>query len=173
MSFFFNLLFWVSLICVATFLTVWSMSFRVVETLILLGEKLGCYKISLECKDPLLSYYTQFGFKLEQGQNYLCKRFYHWELNAMGFSRKNPSLPLCPYQMIFSTNLKSTWISSLWFFSCEIFSHTIHIWWYVNYPIVQKYKFSSFQVFYCFTLFLEKLINILYKKCRNQRSNDN
>ena len=28
----------------------------------------------------------------------------------------------------------------------------------------------SFQVFYCFTLFLEKLINILYKKCRNQRS---
>ena len=28
----------------------------------------------------------------------------------------------------------------------------------------------KFQVFYCFTLFLEKLINILYKKCRNQRS---
>lgn len=49
----------------------------IVETLILLGEKLGCYKISLECKDPLLSYYTQFGFKLEEGQNYLCKRFYH------------------------------------------------------------------------------------------------
>ena len=33
--------------------------------------------------------------------------------------------------------------------------------------------FQVFQVFYCFTLFLEKLINILYKKCRNQRSNDN
>ena len=32
---------------------------------------------------------------------------------------------------------------------------------------------SMQQVFYCFTLFLEKLINILYKKCRNQRSNDN
>ena len=29
------------------------------------------------------------------------------------------------------------------------------------------------QVFYCFTLFLEKLITILYKECRNQRSNDN
>ena len=51
--------------------------FRVVETLMLLAKKVGCYKISLECKDPLLSYYTQFGLKLEDGQNYLCKRFFH------------------------------------------------------------------------------------------------
>jgi len=73
-GFFFNFLSGADL---CPILNVWAMSFRIVETLILLGEKLGCYKISLECKDPLLSYYTQFGFKLEEGQNYLCKRFYH------------------------------------------------------------------------------------------------
>lgn len=48
---------------------------RIVETLMLLGERLGCYKISLECKDPLLSFYAQFGLKHEDQQNYLCKRF--------------------------------------------------------------------------------------------------
>ena len=52
-------------------------TFRIVETLILLGKKLGCYKISLECKDPLLTFYTQFGLKHEDKQNYLCKRFFH------------------------------------------------------------------------------------------------
>ncbi|KAM7446548.1 N-acetyltransferase [Porites harrisoni] len=49
----------------------------VVETLLLLSEKLGCYKTSLECKDPLLPFYSQFGFKKENQQNYLCKRFFH------------------------------------------------------------------------------------------------
>lgn len=49
----------------------------VVETLLLLSEKLGCYKTSLECKDPLLPFYSQFGFKKEDQQNYLCKRFFH------------------------------------------------------------------------------------------------
>ena len=53
------------------------LSSRVVETLLLLSEKLGCYKTSLECKDPLLPFYTQFGFKKEDQQNYLCKRFFH------------------------------------------------------------------------------------------------
>lgn len=49
----------------------------IVETLMLLSEKLGCYKTSLECKDPLLSFYTQFGLKREDQQNHLCKRFFH------------------------------------------------------------------------------------------------
>lgn len=49
----------------------------IVETLILLSERLGCYKTSLECKDPLLTFYTQFGLKREDNQNYLCKRFFH------------------------------------------------------------------------------------------------
>ena len=36
---------------------------------------LGCYKLSLECKDPLKKLYEQFDFRSEQGQNYLCRRF--------------------------------------------------------------------------------------------------
>ena len=43
----------------------------------LLGEKLGCYKISLECKDSLLSFYAQFGLKLQDKQNYVCKVFFY------------------------------------------------------------------------------------------------
>ncbi|XP_068681384.1 glucosamine 6-phosphate N-acetyltransferase-like [Montipora capricornis] len=48
----------------------------IVETLMLLSEKLECYKTSLECKDPLLTFYTQFGLKREDNQNYVCKRFF-------------------------------------------------------------------------------------------------
>lgn len=40
-----------------------------------LGKELGCYKISLECKDHLRKHYEQFGFTLEPEQNYLCQRF--------------------------------------------------------------------------------------------------
>jgi len=39
------------------------------------GPILGCYKISLECKDQLKSHYGQFKFLCEQGQNYLCRRY--------------------------------------------------------------------------------------------------
>jgi glucosamine-phosphate N-acetyltransferase len=41
----------------------------------LLSKKLGNYKLSLECKDDLRPLYEQFGFKLEDHQNYLCQRF--------------------------------------------------------------------------------------------------
>jgi len=34
----------------------------------------GCYKVSLECKDPLKKFYEQFGYQTEESQNYLCKR---------------------------------------------------------------------------------------------------
>jgi len=34
----------------------------------------GCYKVSLECKDPLKKFYEQFGYQSEECQNYLCKR---------------------------------------------------------------------------------------------------
>lgn len=40
-----------------------------------LSKKLGNYKLSLECKDDLKALYGQFGFALEQGQNYMCQRF--------------------------------------------------------------------------------------------------
>ena len=39
-----------------------------------LSKVVGCYKVSLECKDQLKNFYQQFGFKLEDGQNYLCRR---------------------------------------------------------------------------------------------------
>jgi len=38
-------------------------------------EKCDCYKISLECKDDLVSFYKQFGYDYEDKQNYLCQRF--------------------------------------------------------------------------------------------------
>lgn len=40
-----------------------------------LSKNLGCYKISLECKDHLRKHYEQFEFALEAGQNYLCRRY--------------------------------------------------------------------------------------------------
>lgn len=39
------------------------------------AKALGCYKISLECKDHLRKHYEQFGFVLEPGQTYLCRRY--------------------------------------------------------------------------------------------------
>jgi glucosamine-phosphate N-acetyltransferase len=41
---------------------------------VVLSKVIGCYKVSLECKDDLKKFYQQFGFQLEDGQNYLCKR---------------------------------------------------------------------------------------------------
>jgi glucosamine-phosphate N-acetyltransferase len=38
-------------------------------------DKCNCYKISLECKDHLVSFYQQFGYNHEDKQNYLCQRF--------------------------------------------------------------------------------------------------
>ncbi|CAF3631987.1 unnamed protein product [Adineta steineri] len=38
-------------------------------------EKCDCYKISLECKDHLVTFYQQFGYKHEDKQNFLCQRF--------------------------------------------------------------------------------------------------
>jgi len=40
-----------------------------------LSQELGCYKLSLECFDELKKLYCQFGFQLEDKQNYLCRRF--------------------------------------------------------------------------------------------------
>lgn len=47
-------------------------------------EHLNCYKVSLECKDDLVSFYRQFGYAHEEKQNYLCQRFptvtaTHWD----------------------------------------------------------------------------------------------
>jgi glucosamine-phosphate N-acetyltransferase len=37
-------------------------------------EQCHCYKISLECKDELVHFYEQFGYRHEDKQNYLCQR---------------------------------------------------------------------------------------------------
>lgn len=38
-------------------------------------DQCTCYKVSLECKDQLVGFYQQFGYKHEDQQNYLCQRF--------------------------------------------------------------------------------------------------
>ena len=48
-----------------------------VETQALLAETLGCYKISLDCKEQLIPFYGKFGFKMEDGIHYLVKRVYN------------------------------------------------------------------------------------------------
>jgi glucosamine-phosphate N-acetyltransferase len=40
-----------------------------------MSKLLGCYKVSLECDDDRRGFYELFGFKVEDKQNYLCKRF--------------------------------------------------------------------------------------------------
>uniref|UniRef100_A0AC35TH95 Glucosamine 6-phosphate N-acetyltransferase n=1 Tax=Rhabditophanes sp. KR3021 TaxID=114890 RepID=A0AC35TH95_9BILA len=44
-------------------------------TLVSLAKSLGVYKISLECKDSLISYYELFGFVKDCGNNFLVQRF--------------------------------------------------------------------------------------------------
>ena len=46
------------------------------ETLTILGREIfGCYKMSLECKDSLIKFYGQFGYKKDEGNNYMQQRF--------------------------------------------------------------------------------------------------
>jgi glucosamine-phosphate N-acetyltransferase len=52
-----------------------KLSKLLLDVAVQLSKLLGCYKISLECKDHLLKLYQQFGFSLEENQNYLCQRF--------------------------------------------------------------------------------------------------
>ncbi|CAH1993586.1 unnamed protein product [Acanthoscelides obtectus] len=41
----------------------------IVLTVTLLAKKLGCYKMSLDCKDPLISFYKSLGYCLEAGNS--------------------------------------------------------------------------------------------------------
>ena len=51
-----------------------KLSKLLLDVVVQLSKTLGCYKISLECKDHLKKHYEQFGFVAEPGQNYLCQR---------------------------------------------------------------------------------------------------
>lgn len=41
----------------------------VVQTVLLLAERLGCYKITLDCKDSLIKFYGSNGFQQEPGNS--------------------------------------------------------------------------------------------------------
>ncbi|KAL3872913.1 hypothetical protein ACJMK2_036089 [Sinanodonta woodiana] len=45
------------------------------DTLMVLSQQLGCYKVSLESEDDRVMFYSQFGLIKEAGQNYMCRRF--------------------------------------------------------------------------------------------------
>ncbi|EEB18422.1 conserved hypothetical protein [Pediculus humanus corporis] len=48
----------------------------IVVTVTLLAKQLGCYKMSLECKDKLIPFYVSLGYKLEPGNsNSMVQRF--------------------------------------------------------------------------------------------------
>ncbi|KAJ8928219.1 hypothetical protein NQ314_019283 [Rhamnusium bicolor] len=48
----------------------------IVLTVSLLAKKLGCYKMSLDCKDPLIPFYKSIGYKLEPGNaNFMTIRY--------------------------------------------------------------------------------------------------
>ncbi|BFZ12275.1 hypothetical protein BsWGS_15314 [Bradybaena similaris] len=47
-----------------------------VDVLVCLSRQLNCYKVSLECKDENLKFYSQFGFEKTQGNNFMQQRFY-------------------------------------------------------------------------------------------------
>ena len=47
------------------------------ETLILLAEKVNCNEVSLECKDRTVDFYARFGFELQNGLRYMTKRISH------------------------------------------------------------------------------------------------
>jgi hypothetical protein len=36
--------------------------YRLLDVLTILGQKVDCYKVSLECKDDVVKFYQQFGF---------------------------------------------------------------------------------------------------------------
>jgi glucosamine-phosphate N-acetyltransferase len=49
---------------------------RLVQVLVLLGRQLGCYKLSLECKEDRAEFYELFGFN-KDGQLFMVQRFKH------------------------------------------------------------------------------------------------
>jgi len=46
-----------------------------IEHLTALGRYLGCYKMSLECKDALTGFYGRCGYAVDAGNNFMVQRF--------------------------------------------------------------------------------------------------
>jgi len=65
----------------------------IVVTVTLLAQYLGCYKMSLECKDSLVKFYTSLGYTLEPGNgNSMHNRYPSVELQPNG----RPNFPIQP-----------------------------------------------------------------------------
>ncbi|CAG9789224.1 unnamed protein product [Diatraea saccharalis] len=70
----------------------------IVVTVSLLAQELGCYKMSLDCKDKLIKFYETLGYRLEAGNsNAMNMRFVPptvvtWNRGAIQFSLKSKYL---------------------------------------------------------------------------------
>lgn len=47
----------------------------ILDVLTMMSKTVGCYKVSLECLDKLVPFYSQFGYAKEDEQNYMCRRY--------------------------------------------------------------------------------------------------
>lgn len=45
------------------------------NVLVEMAKHFGVYKLSLECKDKLITFYQQFGYERDFGNNFLVQRF--------------------------------------------------------------------------------------------------
>lgn len=67
-------------------------NFRIVVTVTLLANYLGCYKMTLECKDKLIPFYKTLGYSLEAGNgNSMNVRFESPDDNKTTTIAINPS----------------------------------------------------------------------------------
>lgn len=62
-------------------LSCFSYFFSLLDVLIVLSKAIGCYKVSLECKDQMVKFYSQFGFNNPVDQNYMDLRWFDWISN--------------------------------------------------------------------------------------------
>lgn len=49
---------------------------RLLDVAVLLSKAVNSYKVSLECKDHMVEFYSQFGFIREEGQNFMQQRWF-------------------------------------------------------------------------------------------------
>jgi len=66
----------------------------IVVTVTLLAEHLGCYKMSLECKDSLVKFYTSLGYVLEPGNG--NSMHIRYNQSAPSVNKTNGSFPIQP-----------------------------------------------------------------------------
>lgn len=68
----------------------------IVATVTLLAEYLGCYKMSLECKDSLVKFYTSIGYVLEPGNGNSMHIRYDGKFKSQQINFRNGTIPNQP-----------------------------------------------------------------------------